>query len=224
MRNIIVLLLMLASAGLAIAMRPTHKIAEQGSAFELEAVIPKKLGAWIEEEPIAGLIVDPTQEAAIKKTYSQTLSRTYVNGSGYRIMLSLAYGTDQTDRSEVHKPEVCYPAQGFVVHKKQTSEVALANQPIPVTRIHASLGSRVEPVTYWITVGNQVVKSGLDKKIAELKYGLTGKIPDGMLVRVSSIDVNLQNAYRNQDKFLSDLISVLDYRSREKFIGAARRD
>ncbi|MBU1363492.1 MAG: EpsI family protein [Gammaproteobacteria bacterium] len=223
-RNIILLVLMLASSGLAIAMRPVHKIAEQGPAFELEAIVPKQLGAWVEEERVSALIVDPNQAEVIKKTYSQTLSRTYVNGNGYRIMLSLAYGSDQTDRSEVHKPEVCYPAQGFVVHGKDASTVVLATRKVPVTRIQTSLGSRIEPVTYWITVGNQVVESGLGKKIAELRYGLTGKIPDGMLVRVSSIDANLQNAYLNQDAFLNDLISALDDKSRDKFIGATNRN
>jgi EpsI family protein len=40
----------------------------------------------------------------------------YVNASGYRIMLSLAYGSDQRGALQAHKPEVRYPAQGFTLH------------------------------------------------------------------------------------------------------------
>ena len=50
------------------------------------------------------------------------------------------------------------------------------------------MGERVEPVTYWLTVGSQVIQSNLDKRIALIRLGLTGQIPDGLLFRVSSID------------------------------------
>ena len=51
-----------------------------------------------------------------------------------------------------------------------------------------SLRPRNEPVTYWLTVGDQVITNKFDKRIAEIRLGLTGQIPDGLLFRVSSID------------------------------------
>ena len=53
------------------------------------------------------------KEAIINKIYNQTLTRTYINPRGDRIMLSIAYGRDQSDALQMHKPELCYPAQGF---------------------------------------------------------------------------------------------------------------
>jgi EpsI family protein len=49
--------------------------------------------------------------------YSQFLNRVYVNATGYRIMLLLAYGSDQHGSLQADKPEVCYPAQGFALQK-----------------------------------------------------------------------------------------------------------
>jgi len=58
---------------------------------------------------------------------------------------------------------------------------------IPAQRLFASRGAREEPVTYWFTVG-EAVQGKLQRRLAELSYGLTARISDGMLFRVSSID------------------------------------
>ena len=57
-------------------------------------------------------------------------------------------------------------------------------------RLTTALGPRNEPVTYWLTVGDQVIKNAFEKRIAEIRLGLTGQIPDGLLFRVSSIDAD----------------------------------
>ncbi|OZA14170.1 MAG: EpsI family protein, partial [Hydrogenophilales bacterium 17-62-8] len=103
-------LLMFSAAGMGLAFKPTERIADTGPKLDLEILIPQQFGDWKMDETILPLIANPEQEALIKKLYSQTLSRTYVNSSGDRIMLSIAYGGAQTDSMSVHKPEVCYPA------------------------------------------------------------------------------------------------------------------
>ncbi|MDP2881236.1 MAG: EpsI family protein [Azonexus sp.] len=218
-RNIILLVLMLASAGLAIAMRPTQKIADQGPKVVLETMIPHAFGEWQEEKQSGTQIVDPQTKEMLDKIYSQTLSRTYINGSGYRVMLSIAYGNDQSDSMQVHKPEVCYPAQGFALQGKQSGTLAVTNGEIPVIRILTTLGQRSEPVTYWTTIGDQVVKPGIHKKLAEMSYGLSGKIPDGMLIRVSSIDAQSDNAYQMQNRFAAQMLDALAPQHRQRLTG-----
>lgn len=219
LRNLILLALMLAASGMAAALRPTHKIAEQGPKVDLEAMIPHAFGDWREEKQSSAQIVDPRQKATIDKIYSQTLSRTYVNGDGYRIMLSIAYGSDQSDSMQVHKPEVCYPAQGFALQNKELGRLVIDNGMIPVTRILTTMGQRNEPVTYWTTIGDQVVQSGVSKKLIEMSYGLTGKIPDGMLVRVSSIDPESKEAYEIQDRFAARMLEALAPEYQRRFTG-----
>ena len=219
LRNFLLLVLMLAASGLALALRPTHKIADQGSAMDLEKMIPRIFGDWREEQQHAIQIVDPQQKELIDKIYTQTLSRTYVNSRGYRIMLALAYGKDQRDAMQVHYPEVCYPAQGFSLQDKQKGTLTTVRGTIPVTRILTNLGQRNEPVTYWTTVGDRVVQTGIQKKLAEMSYGLNGKIPDGMLIRVSSIDPDAANAYEIQTQFADQMLSALTPEYRQKLNG-----
>lgn len=223
-KHFLLLALMVAASGLAIAMRPTQKIADMGPPVKLEIMIPKAFGDWREEPQNQTFIVDPQQKELINLIYSQTLSRTYINAEGYRIMLSIAYGSDQSDAKQVHKPEVCYPAQGFVLKNKQYGQLATPNGAIPVTRIETSLGQRNEPVTYWITVADRVVGPGLEKKLTELSYGLSGKIPDGLLFRLSSIDGDTNRAYEKQIAFSGQLIGSLTPENRQKFIGTPQRE
>lgn len=215
-KNLIFLLLMLMASGMALALRPTQKISEQNYPVELEVMIPSEFGEWREEKQNLVRIVDPQQQEMIDKIYTQTLNRIYANDQGYRIMLSIAYGDDQRDAMQTHYPEVCYPAQGFELKSKQSGVLKTADGEIPVTRILTNLGSRHEPVTYWTTIGSQVVRSGVQKKIAEMSYGLGGKIPDGMLVRVSSIDADSTNAYEAQARFVDQMLNALtsEYKAR----------
>ena len=219
LRNVFLLLLMLAASGLALALRPTEKIADGGLPIKLETMIPRTFGDWREEQQNAVQMVDPQQQELMSKIYTDTLSRTYVDKKGYRIMLAIAYGDDQRDSMQMHYPEVCYPGQGFVLHDKQKGALTTLGGSIPVTRILTSLGQRNEPVTYWTTVGNTVFQGGLEKKLAELNYGLRGKIPDGMLIRLSSIDANAANAYEMQTQFANQMLSALTPEYRQKMNG-----
>lgn len=220
-RNIILMALMIAASGMAVALKPTKKIADQGPKVELETLIPKSFGEWRQELATNVQTVDPQTQEMIDKIYNQTLSRTYVSTQGYRIMLSVAYGGDQSDAMQLHKPEVCYPAQGFTLHGKQADMLQLlSGGNLPVTRVSTSLGSRNEPVTYWITVGDRVIKSGgIQKKLVEMSYGLSGNIPDGMLIRVSSIDPDKARAYQIHDRFSNQMLEALTPEARVRLAG-----
>lgn len=218
-KHIVIGLCMFAAAGMALALKPTNKIADAGPKIDLETLIPQTFGDWKIDETITPLIANPEQEAIINKIYNQTLSRTYVNPRGDRIMLSIAYGGDQSDSMAVHKPEVCYPAQGFQILKNATGIFSTGEGSIPVKRLVATQGQRIEPITYWTTVGDTVAVSGLKWKLQQLKYGLTGKIPDGLLFRISSIQSDDTKAYQTQDAFARDLLKAMSPSGRERIIG-----
>lgn len=219
-KHLIIGLCMFAAAGMALALKPTTKVADSGPKIDLETLIPKTFGDWKMDATITPLIANPEQEALINKIYSQTLSRTYVNAAGERVMLSIAYGGDQSDNMAVHKPEACYPAQGFQILKNSTiSSFATEEGSIPVKRLVATQGQRIEPITYWTTVGDKVAISGLKWKFQQVKYGLTGKIPDGLLFRISSIQADETKAYQTQDAFTRDLLKAMSPSGRKRIIG-----
>ena len=92
------------------------------------------------------------------------LTRTYVNRNGDRIMLSMAYGGDQLGGREAHRPEICYPAQGFKVENLSDETLATSLGDISVRRFTASMGARHEPVTYWLIMAGHIVRNDFDKR------------------------------------------------------------
>ncbi len=220
LRHGILLVAMVAASGLALALKPTVKVADNGPKVNLETMVPRQFGDWREAQFGSSQIVDPQQKALIDKIYNQTLSRTYVNPRGYAIMLSIAYGSDQSDSLQLHKPEVCYPAQGFQLEGRQVGTLDLPVGAIPATRLMTSFGSRKEPITYWTTIGEKVVVGGIQKKLVEMSFGLGGKIPDGMLIRVSSIDGDAQRAYGIHRDFVEAMVGSVSVESRRRLVGA----
>jgi len=203
----------------AIVARPTAKLTDQEPALSLHTMIPRQFGDWREDLQRIAQVVNPQTQELLDKLYSETLSRTYVNASGYRIMLSLAYGSDQRGSLQAHKPEVCYPAQGFVVQKNEAELLATTFGNIPMRRLFTTMGARQEPVTYWFTVGDKAVPGKLQKRLVELRYTLTGRIPDGMLFRVSSIDPDEARAYHMQDEFINQLLQAVSPAGRKRLSG-----
>ncbi len=219
-KHVIVCCAMLVAAGLSLAMTPTKKIADQSGKFDLSVMVPQSFGEWHVDKSVVPIEPSPELKAVIEKLYQQTLSRSYVNPNGDRIMLSIAYGGDQSRSMQVHKPEVCYTAQGFQITKESVGEITSQFGSIPVKRLIAEMGSRTEPITYWITTGDKVTRDGLAWRLTQLRYGLTGKIPDGMLFRVSAISKDDRAAYAIQDKFSNDLLTTLNTKDRGRLIGA----
>jgi EpsI family protein len=212
-------LLMFAGAGLAYVMTPTKKIASESDKVNLEKMIPESFGDWKIDTSIVPVLPSPELLATLEKIYNQTLARTYINSKGRHIMLSIAYSDDQYEGLNTHRPEICYPAQGFDILKGAVGQLVTRYGKLPVTRLLAQQRARNEPITYWVIVGDKVTFFGLPHKLAQLRYGLTGTVADGMLVRVSSIDRDENGAYQLQQEFLDAMLAGMSDKDRARIAG-----
>lgn len=219
-RGMVLLVLMCFAAMGAYALKPTKLLADQLPPINLEVMVPKAFGDWRAVEQGALQVINPQAEALVNTLYQDVLNRVYVNQSGYAIMLSIAYGRNQRDGLDVHKPEVCYQTQGFQLNGLSHVDLSFSDRVIPVTRLMARLGERIEPVTYWIVLGDQISRGGLEKKFKEIRYAFFMDVmPDGMLIRFSSIDVNSDRAYAIQGRFAHQLYLAMDLEVRNRFAG-----
>lgn len=214
---------MLLGAGVALAaagqfIKPGEKAPSRPAAFDLEDMIPRQIGEW-RHKPIANRTVNPQTKELLDKIYSQILERIYVNPDGYAIMVAVAYGADQRGTLEAHKPEVCYPAQGFQIKANQESDLATSRGVIHARQVYAINGERHEPVTYWFTMSNAQVNTRLSKRIQQIKSAITGQIPDGILFRVSSLDNQPEHAWEVQSAFVRKLVDILPPIDRQRLAG-----
>ncbi|MBV8033891.1 exosortase-associated protein EpsI, B-type [Roseateles sp.] len=202
--------LMLASSGASRYMTPTEHLADKVGKPDLETLFPRQFGVWRVDANVPVILPAPDVQARLDAIYNQVLSRTYVDDRGQRIMLSVAYGGDQSDGTRIHRPEVCYPAQGFQILSNRVDHIGMpGREPLKVRRLESKLEQRLEPITYWVVVGDSVVVSASEQKLAQLRYGLRGVIPDGLLVRVSSIDPEASRAFSLQQQYIADLARSL---------------
>lgn len=218
-KAVLALLLMLAAFVGAQAWRPTSRMADSRPKVDLETMFPKAFGDWRVDDRMPVQLISPDTQAILNKIYNQTLSRTYMGPEGLRIMLSVAYGGDQSDGTRAHRPEVCYPAQGFEIVSSADAVLEIGERSLRVRHLLSSLGHRIEPITYWITVGDRVTLSGTEQKFAQLSYSTRGVIPDGMLVRVSSIDTDSVRAYRIQQAFIAAMAHAIRPEFKSQVVG-----
>jgi EpsI family protein len=217
-------LAMLLVALLSQAGKPVHKLSDQRGRLDLEQVIPQSFGDWRVLRTGGVVLPDPSVLANLERIYTQTLSRAYVNSRGSVVMLSIAYGDDQRATMAVHYPEVCYPAQGFQVRSNRVDSMSTPHGVLPVRRLETELSrQRFEPVTYWVTIGDRISLGGMERRLIELEYGLQRVIPDGLLFRVSSINRDSAQAFRDQDAFTRELLAAMPASTRNWIAGDPAR-
>jgi EpsI family protein len=208
LKSSFILVALLVALYLGSTLKPTATENEKYKNFELEKIIPLQFLDWKVDDTLPIVLGSPEQDALLDMLYSQQLSRTYVDSQGNRVMLSISYGDMQNKSSQVHFPEVCYPAQGFeIVSESKATISADKDHIIPVKRLEAVLGGRREFVTYWIRIGDKVALSRIKQKLITIEKGLSGQIADGLLFRVSTI--NLGQDYNVQEQFVIGLLKGL---------------
>ena len=210
---------MLLAAWCTQAITPRIKLSDSRPHVVLADAIPERFGDWEVDRSQVAAVVNPSTVAELNKIYAETLSRTYVNRSGDRIMLSIAYGNDQRDNLAVHFPEGCYGGQGFAVEKTVQGILPTSVGNISVSRTQAKLNSRIEPITYWVVVGERAVPTSWDVKKTKLTYAFRGLIPDATLMRISNVTMDREGGYRLQEQFVNQMLASMSPTLRNHFAG-----
>lgn len=214
-RHLAIALAMLLTAGLSVVLSASSKAPRQAAKIDLEAIVPTHFAEWSSDQSSPLALPAPDVQESLQRIYSQTLMRTYVNTSGERIMLSIAYGDGLDKQLDVHRPEYCYPAQGFEVGAFKDLDMLSDYGGIPLRRLVARQGRRIEPISYWITIGGQSVSSTFLRKLHRIRRGLTGQADSGMLVRVSSINPDERAAFALQEQFIRAFVQSLPDKHRQ---------
>ena len=212
---------MVGVAGLAALGQPnTQAGMDARSQVPLESIFPSQFDDW-RLDPASSVFVRPAVDQAKQfQMYDQVLERTYINDQGQRLMLSVAYGRQQSVGLQMHRPEVCYKAGGFQVQGVTPVTLQVAGQALAATHLQAHMDGRPEPITYWRLLGDGVVSDDSAFKFQQLSQGLRGKVLDGVLVRVSSIDQDTAGAHRLQARFADQMARAMSPEIRVRAFGA----
>jgi EpsI family protein len=210
-------LAMLACAAAAHTLKP---VPAPRIAFDLSQAVPVAFGDWRVDPSIVPIAPTPDVQASLDKIYDQIVSRAYVNSRGERVMLVIGYGGDQSDSLKAHRQEVCYAAQGFAIREVRNDRLTIGGTAsVPLVRMHAQKARRSEPVTYWFTMGDRVAIGRTERLALQIGHGLAGRVPDGLLLRVSSLSPDTAASYAEHDRFLRELLQAVDPQVRTRLAG-----
>lgn len=184
---------------------------------KLEALVPPKIGNW-QMVGSSGLVLPPPDQLR-DKIYSQLLTRTYSGPAGEQIMLLVAYSPDQDGVVQVHRPEICYPASGYKLTASDDHFTKLAEGVvIPSRHIVAEGPARREEIVYWTRFGDSFPRRWSEQRESIFVQNLRGLIPDGALVRISSIGADVQAEIL--DQFAADLYQAVGQQMRRVLAGS----
>jgi len=217
-RKMLLGLLFAATAGATWARKPRERIDYLGSQ-KLEQLIRPRIGRW-QFVTTSGLVVPP-EDALSDSLYSQLLTRVYSDDSTAPIMLLIAQSAGQTGLLQVHRPEFCYPAGGYQLSPVVQRPMEQNGRSISVNQLTATLPGRTEQILYWVRVGDAMPASWAQQRLAIAADNLKGYIPDGVLVRVSTIDPDARAAFARLSEFVEQMISTMRGNGRKVLIGGA---
>lgn len=217
-RAFVVALLMIGSSGAAVYMMPPDR-SDEPLTVSLDAMIPESFGDWRVDRTQIPIPMSADVESALYAVYDAVLGRTYIDSKGSRVMLSVGYSRQQGGVQKPHWQEICYRAQGFAVDDIVKGRALVAGRDIPVTRMVATMRGRVEPVTYWLTLGDHVVSGRWDRLKHLLTMGLERESAEGFLVRVSSVSASPDKAFEQQIEFSDALVRAMASEQARKFVG-----
>lgn len=219
---LLMVLMFVTSAGVTLVRSELQNVSVVTQRIGLAAAIPREFAGWREITESRGNIVNPQAQQLLDKLYTEVVGRTYVNNAGDSVMLSLAYGSDQRGELQAHTPELCYPSQGFTVLSKSAGTLSTRFGEVQVTRMDTQLGARREPLTYWLAMGAENAQTKLRRRLQEIRLVLTGRVPDGLVFRVSSVTTDTARAYDVQDGFIRDLLAATSPDVRRRLSGLSQ--
>ncbi len=217
-RNMLMGAALLGTAAAAFAREPRETM-RRLKPGELEAMIPVKIGQW-DFETRSGLVLPP-DDPLVKSLYSDVLTRVYVSDDRPPVMLLIAYSNTQNGMLQLHRPEVCYPAGGYRLTETQTKSLAIGpGLNIPARFFSAESPARTEQVMYWTRIGTESPTSWSGQRAAVVRANLNRVIPDGILVRVSTVLPDYGSAEPVLREFASSMINALQSNGRKRLVAA----
>jgi len=193
----------------------------------LESKIPLNINQWQAIGTTAGNPMLVVGGNSTDQPYDQVLYRAYQNPNGNIVVLAIAWGQNQRQEVKIHRPELCYEAQGFHVSNLHPINIVLKkgraeSLEIPGQFLVGTARESRQAIAYWIRIGQIFSQHPIETRLHLIREGLAGRMPDGVLVRASTSISNDESDLMAQARlleFLNDLAGALSDDMRVLILG-----
>ena len=173
---------MMAASGLALARMP-KALAAPIAKGRFDRWVPDTVGPW-RFATVSGVVLPPP-DALSDRLYDNIVARVYEAPEQPAMMLMIAYNNIQDGVLQVHRPEICYPVGGYTLTPTREYELSIGSRTLPANVFAASGPDRTEQILYWTRMGDDFPRSWIEQRMAVARANVAGRIPDGVLMRLS---------------------------------------
>ena len=211
-----------AGAGLGYAVMPHRRVSLMGKKKFAE-LVPTSFTGWSSRD--ASDLAPPVEAGGeVARIYDELVERVYTSDrTGAQVRMLIAHGPTQTSELMLHRPEACYPANGYVILQSKVVGVPIAPRTaLPSRRLVAESHEARENIVYWTRMGEYLPISDADQRNKRLLMVLHGYVPDGVLARFSTIATDSGAALGMVEDFIPALLRAVAPGDRRALIGTAR--
>lgn len=183
----------------------------------IEGILPAYLGDWTRIERSFDSVPQPS--AYTQSIYEQVVAGHYVSPNSRVVTLLLAYNQAQNYASQLHRPDVCYPASGFQILHHEDVDMDISARSIPVRIFDTRRAARLETVLFWTRIGSTYPRSLTQQRLEILRAALSLKKQDGIVVRASMATSMTGDSGDVLIRFAQELAESLSNAQAELLIG-----
>ena len=205
------------AGGLAVGLKPTRQVERFGRGT-IAGFIPETIGPW-QLSNRSGVVDNADQQDDPELGYDEVVRRIYVARDLPDIYFLAAYGVNQAGSQQLHRPETCYPGQGFSLSDVSNCVIPLGPAAVPARRMTAVRDLRRERLLYWTRIADQFPQNSFEEYAVILGCALKGFVADGILVRFSAIGEDVHGLDRTIDRFVANMMSTVSHGGRHLLLG-----
>jgi EpsI family protein len=178
-----------------------------GAGLNVDELIPNQIGEW--NAQASDDIILPPSSSYARSVYEQVVTRRYVRDDQPPITLVIASNRAQSYASQLHRPEICYPASNFKTIEAAERDLSFGQTRVPAGFLTARRGPRTDYVLYWTRIGDQFPNSLWEQRRMIAGSVFKGGRRDGVVVRFSVTNVARTEGVAVMDKFAQDFYASL---------------
>lgn len=221
-RRHLVLGSILAASGLAaFAVKPGAPRADT-PAPDLDALMPATVGQW--SAGTAEAIILANADELGDSAYDALAARHYQSAGRPAVTVLIAYGQAQSYATQLHRPELCYPASGFTILDRSAKVLPLAGRAVPAQMLVARRQERTDDILYWARIGESFPESLWDQRLAIARSALAAGPQDGLLARYSVSNPPEGEGEKVLTDFVRRFLAAQDEAGRALLIGRRREN
>lgn len=186
---------------------------------DLESLVDIHPQGW---KAVESVVTNPAWKSSAQSEYDNISAKSYENADGDRVTIVITWSKNGIERAG-HIQQLCYSAHGYDINNVRNVILNIKQRKIHVTAFSAKkITGEQEDVIYWRITNGKLMNNITDSdygdyrlqhrilKMMDLLRSIFGKIPDNIMVRISTTGNSDENEKNPHIIFAEKYLEILN--------------